>query len=98
MLTDEYKKSALEDLKNMTAEKMIEVLTAIGSVRKSESEAHSIELSVNVNFMSQMTANVFARSNISVRFEMSECRFKNNNIIGRTPMNIKYSKEVSIAA
>lgn len=33
MLSDEYKKQALERLKNMPAEKIEKILTAIGSVK-----------------------------------------------------------------
>ena len=77
---------------------MVEILTAIGSVRKSEDEKNSIEVSANVNVMSKIKANVFARSNISVCFEMSKCGFEYDNIIEIKPAHIKYSKEVSIAA
>lgn len=67
MFAEDYRKKALERLKNMTDERMIEILTTIGSVHEIESNKSLAEVTMDVEFKNEFAVDMSDILSVSVK-------------------------------
>ena len=93
MLAEDYRKKALERLKNMTDERMIEILTTIGSVHEAEYKKNLVEIIMDVEFKNNFAVDAF--NDLSISVKLTEGRSESVPVKIYVECNTAYGEKIT---